>query len=276
VLKRYHANEPESKKRTMCRLAAYLGPPIALKQFLLEPSHSLYKQSWAPHELRYARLNADGFGFGWYCTDRKSAVYVNQMPIWSDVNLPGLARSLVNSLWVATVRSATSGFRSGPANTQPFQHDGVLFMHNGYVEDFERSLRGRIRQFLSTDIEAGIGGNTDSEYLFALVRQLLATDEDMSLEEAIRAALALTDEWLEERKALLNLLLTDGERLYATRHALNADCPSLYFTTDDESYDEGAQIIASERLTAGEFWQPVPEHHLLILDPEEPPELIEL
>jgi glutamine amidotransferase len=260
----------------MCRLAAYLGPPLPLRHFLLEPSHSLYAQSWASRELRYARLNADGFGIGWYCPDREPAVYVNQMPIWSDINLPGLARSLVTSLWIATVRSATAGFGSGPANTQPFQHDGVFFMHNGYVEDFDHSLRGYIRHFLSNDIEAGISGNTDSEYLFALLRQLLANDDELSVEEGIKASLAWIDERLEGRLALLNLLLTDGERLYATRHAINADCPSLYFTTDDESFAEGAQLIASERLTEGEFWQPVPEHHLLILDADEPPELIRL
>jgi glutamine amidotransferase len=260
----------------MCRLAAYLGPPIPLQRFLLDPSHSLYEQSWAPHELKYARLNADGFGIGWYPADRQPAVYVNQMPIWSDVNLPGLARSLINGLWVANVRSATSAFRTGPTNTQPFFHDGILFMHNGFVEEFDRSLRGRIRHFLSTEIEAGIGGNTDSEYIFALLRQLLASDDELSLEEAIRAGLALMDEWLDGRKALFNLLVTDGERLYATRHALKGECPSLYFTTDDECFDEGAQLIASERLTEGEFWQPVPEHHLLILDPDEPPELIRL
>lgn len=260
----------------MCRLAAYLGPRIALQQFLLEPDHSLYEQSWAPHELKYARLNADGFGIGWYPAENEPAVYINQMPIWSDCNLPGLARSLFARLWVATVRSATSGFRSGLVNTQPFHHDGVLFMHNGYVEDFDLSLRGRIRRFLSTEIEAGIGGNTDSEYLFALLRQLLANDEELTIEEAMRAELVLIDEWLDGRKAFLNLLLTDGQRLYATRHALNAACPSLYYTTDDECFDEGAQLIASEKLTEGEFWQPVPEHHLLILDPSEPPELIRL
>ncbi|MGH8502625.1 MAG: ergothioneine biosynthesis protein EgtC [Gammaproteobacteria bacterium] len=260
----------------MCRLAAYLGPPVLLQQFLLEPKHSLYEQSWAPHELNFARLNADGFGVGWYSADRKPAIYVNQMPIWSDCNLPALARSLSNPLWMAMVRSATSPYRTGLANMQPFSHDGVLFMHNGYVEDFDHSLRGRIRHFMSTTIEAGIGGNTDSEYIFALLRQLLASDDELTLENALRGGLALIDEWLHGRKALLNVLLTDGQRLYATRHALNAECPSLYFTTDDEYFDEGAQLIASERLTEGEFWQPVPEHHLLILDPEQPPELIRL
>ena len=70
-------------------------------------------------------------------------------------------------------------------------------------------------------------------------------------------------------------IVTEGERLYASRHALNHGCPSLYYTTDDELFP-GGQLLASERFTDDSFWQPVPEHHILILDAEKPPELLEL
>jgi glutamine amidotransferase len=59
------------------------------------------------------------------------------------------------------------------------------------------------------------------------------------------------------------------------RHALNHYCPSHYFTTDDELFP-GGQLIASERFTDDSFWQPVPEHRILILDADKPPELLEL
>ena len=39
----------------MCRIAAYLGEPIALSHFLLDPPHSLEVQGWAPQELKYAK-----------------------------------------------------------------------------------------------------------------------------------------------------------------------------------------------------------------------------
>ena len=39
----------------------------------------------------------------------------------------------------------------------------------------------------------------------------------------------------------------------------------LYYTTDDELFP-GGQLLASERFTDDSFWQPVPEHHILILD----------
>ena len=260
----------------MCRLAAYLGPEIPLKQFLLDPTHSLYVQSWQPQELRYAKLNADGFGIGWYDANDATATYVNPMPIWSDINLEGLARTLTNDLWVASVRSATSGFASGAANTQPFRDDDLIFTHNGFIAEFNRSMRSKALDFLEADISTEIRGNTDSEYLFALLRQLALENEDASLESLIGESLTLVADWVGNQEALLNLIVTDGDRIYAARHALNHDCPSLYYTTDDEHFPDGAQIVASERLTDAEFWQPVPENHLLILDPEQPPELLSL
>jgi glutamine amidotransferase len=72
------------------------------------------------------------------------------------------------------------------------------------------------------------------------------------------------------------VLISDGMRIYATRHAINHECPSLYYTTDDDSFPEDAQLVASERLTEGGLWQAVPEHHVLILDPQAPPELLAL
>ena len=260
----------------MCRLAAYLGPEIALKQFLLEPEHSLYRQSWEPKELVYAKLNADGFGIGWFGPDDEPAVYVNPMPIWSDVNLPTLSRTLSTDLWLASVRSATSGFASGPANTQPFRDAEFIFSHNGYIDGFNSALRTEMLAYIGTDIAASIQGNTDSEYLFALIRYLLADSPDATVESAIGEAFSLIIDWLGEGVALLNIVMTDGECIYAARHAHNHDCPSLYYTTDDEFFPDGAQLVASERLTSAEFWQPVPEHHLLILDPEQPPELLSL
>ena len=260
----------------MCRLAAYLGPEISLETFLLKPEHSLVVQSWAPRELRYAKLNADGFGIAWYAPDDRPVVYVNPMPIWSDVNLHGLARTLTNDLWVASVRSATAGFANGPANTQPFCDDEIVFTHNGFLADFNRGLRAEFLNYLDPGFSADIRGNTDSEYLFALLRQQLADDEATSMEAAIGEVFNLVTDWCGDREALLNLVVTDGERIYAARHAVNHDCPSLYYTTDDERFPEGAQLVASERLTEAEFWQPVPEHHLLILDAEQPAELLAL
>ena len=256
----------------MCRMAAYLGPAIPLRRFLTDPPHSLYQQAWAPRELRYAKLNADGFGFGWFDPNGTPAVYVNPAPIWTDVNLEHLGRSMDSPLWLGYVRSATAGIAVNQSNTQPFVDGELMFMHNGFMRDFHGELRNRFLRALDDRISGEIRGNTDSEYLFALLRHILAVDPDMPVEDALVQACHTAVDWIGDRPALLNFIVSDGTRVYAVRHAVNDDCPSLYYTTDNEAFP-GAQLVASERFDDCDFWQPVPEHQLLILDPAEPPEL---
>lgn len=259
----------------MCRMAAYLGPSIRLQQFLLQPEHSLVVQAYAPQELVYARVNADGFGVGWYNQDNQPANYRVTDPIWSDPNLDNLAKVLEADLWFANVRSATPGNPVNHSNTQPFDDGELLFMHNGFIGDFREQVRPRLFEFLDADILATIQGTCDSEYLFALLRHFLAENEDMAIEEAIAESFAVLDDWLGNSVALLNIMVSDGELLYAARHAINHDSPSLYYTTDDEQYAD-AQLVASERLTRDGLWQPVPEHEILVLSADEPPELLAL
>jgi glutamine amidotransferase len=259
----------------MCRIAAYLGESIPLEKFLLAPPHSLRVQGWAPRELRYAKLNADGYGVSWYADDGRPAVYVNPAPIWTDPNLPDLARSLVSDLWLASVRSATAGNPVSHANTQPFVDDEFLFDHNGLIEDFHTTVRSRMIADLAPDYLPAILGNTESEYLFAALRQLLNRNPDLPVETALIELMGQVEQWIDGRRALLTLVVSDGERLYAVRHACKDVCPTLYYTTDDEGFPD-AQLIASEPLTETGVWQSVPEHQILILDPEEPPELVSL
>ena len=259
----------------MCRLAAYLGPAISLHRFLLEPPHSLYRQAWEPQELKYAKLNADGFGFGWYDAEGTPASYTNALPIWSDNNLPALARTLTAPLWLAEVRSATPGNPVHQFNTAPFCDSRHLFLHNGFIRDFHHTVQPGITAMLTAGIAADIRGNTDSEYLFACLRQLLLDDDSLDLPDAIRELFSFLSGLISTQAALLNIIITDGVHLYAARHGINHESPSLYYTTDDELFP-GGQLIASERLSQDNFWQPVPEHHLLIISPDNPPELLDL
>jgi len=259
----------------MCRMAAYLGPDIRLEQFLILPPHSLVEQSYAPQELVYAKVNVDGYGYGWYDDNGLPASYVSTHPIWSDPNLESLGRTMKSNLWLANIRSATKGMTVSHANTQPFHDDELLFMHNGYIENFAEHSRREIAAHLSNDIQASVQGTTDSEYIFALFREVLASNKELSIEEALGESLDMIDDHVGEDTALLNILISDGELLYACRHAVNHASPSLYFTTDDAMFP-GGQLIASERLTLEALWQPVPEKHILIMSNDEPPELLPL
>ena len=259
----------------MCRLAAYLGPAISLQQFLIDPPHSLFRQSWEPRELKYAKLNADGYGFGWFGQDGQPAVYTQSAPIWADGNLPTLARTLYQTLWIAEVRSATVGNPVHSLNTPPFCDRQQLFIHNGFIGGFHQQIRPRMLQLLDPDIIADIRGNTDSEYLFACLRQIHRNDPGLQPASGIRKLYAQVAEMLADRPALLNLAVTDGSCIYAARHALNHESPSLYYTTGDPDFP-GGQLVASERFSDDPAWQAVPAHHVLVLRPNQPPELLAL
>ena len=248
----------------MCRHAAYLGPAIPLQQFLIDPPHSLYTQSWAAKELKYARLNADGFGFGWFNDRGEPASYNCAAPIWADNNLPCLAASMTAPLWVGEIRSATIGNPVHAYNTQPFRDGRWLFVHHGYVRNFHEQVRPPVTAQLSPAIAADIRGNTDSEYLFALLRQFLQEDGSPGIVNAMRRLFERIGELAGSEESLLNLILTDGTTVYATRHAINHESPSLYVTDSDPLFP-GAQLVASEAFSQDGGWQRVPEHHIVTL-----------
>lgn len=236
----------------MCRLAAYAGPTLILRKLLLAPPHSLYKQAYAPAEMASAVLNADGYGFGWYDTDSRPRVYTHTLPIWSDTNLDDLADSLTARLWLANVRSATPGQSVNLANTQPFRSRHLMYMHNGFLEGFNDGLRARFHQHLEPDLSASLQGTTDSEYLFALVRQHLRQTPDIS--RALGAALDELQDLLDGRQALLGIIMSDGASLYAIRHGIGCSAPSMYVSDREPDYT-GGWLIASERLSDPRHWQ---------------------
>jgi glutamine amidotransferase len=257
----------------MCRIAAYLGPEIPLKHFLLDPDHSLMVQSWAPREMKEARLNADGFGFGWFAEDNNPATYTNPMPIWTDPNLEGLGRVLTTNLWLAYVRSATRRTDVSHANTQPFSDNELIFTHNGYIDQFGETLRHHIRHALTTECEKTIHGNTDSEYLFALLRQHLA--QNNRIEVALPEMFRLLTKWAGDVRLLLNIVIAQKDAIIATRHAINGDSPSLYYSDSDPAFPDG-KLVASEPLTDRANWIEVPEHHILWLSRKKEPVLTPL
>ena len=248
---------------------------MPLERLLLHPDHNLLRQAWAPLEMREGKLNADGYGFGWFGADGRPAAYTNPMPIWTDPNLAPLARTLSAARWFANVRSATRGLDISHANTQPFHDERYLFLHNGYLRDFNGRLRHRLRCLMEADIDNGIGGTTDSEHIFALFRHHIKLRADNDICGALRDALGTLTTLLGDTRALLNIVIADAGRILAIRHAINGECPSLYFTDHEADYPE-ATLISSEKLTPHSSWSAVPEHHGLLLETGKAPSLFPL
>lgn len=249
----------------MCRLLAYLGPPLTVDRLLEEPEYSLIVQSYQPREMTAGLLNADGFGFGWYHSEREDLPYVyrNTHPIWSDTNLAHLTRYVESGCVLASVRSATPGLPVDLSNCQPFRYGQILGLHNGFIDNFRQTIYRQMRDALTDPYYSLIQGMTDSEHLFAYTLNHQA-EQGGSLAEALAKSLHTVMDWCQVAGAgaALNLIFSDGKTLVASRCGTRQPMPSLYWIQDDLRFPS-AIFIASEPIFESAGWKPFPEQSIL-------------
>lgn len=235
----------------MCRHLAYLGPRVALGSVLVDPGHSLYRQSWAPRRQRYGTVNADGFGVGWYAEgDPVPARYRRAGPVWADLSFADLTRVVRSGALLAAVRDATLAGADGEAAAAPFAAGTWLFSHNGAVAGWPGSLAAPARSLPAADV-LSMEARTDSAFVWALVLARLRAGDPQGQ--------ALADTVLEVAAAApgsrLNLLLTDGGTVTATAWG-----DSLWYLTGPGS----RTVVASEPYDDDPRWQEVPDRTLLV------------
>ncbi|MHA5049012.1 ergothioneine biosynthesis protein EgtC [Streptomyces sp. SD15] len=235
----------------MCRHLAFLGPEEPLGRLLVEPPHSLHRQSWEPRRQRHGKVNADGFGVGWYAEgDPVPARYRRPGPIWGDQSFADLARVVRSTALLGAVRNATLGGADGEAAAAPFAAGPWLFSHNGAVPDWPGSLAPLV-QTLPAEELLSLEARCDSALVWALVLHRLHTGDDQGR--------ALAETVLEVAEAApgsrLNLLLTDGETITATTWG-----DTLWYLADP---GRRRTVVASEPYDDDPHWQEVPDRTLL-------------
>ncbi|MEU7576012.1 ergothioneine biosynthesis protein EgtC [Streptomyces sp. NPDC041068] len=234
----------------MCRHLAFLGPPEPLGSLLVEPAHSLYRQSWAPRMQRHGTVNADGFGVGWYADgDPVPARYRRAAPIWGDQSFADLARVVRSGAVLGAVRDATLAGADGEAAAAPFAAGPWLFSHNGAVAGWPRSVAPLTRE-LPPDELLSMEARCDSALVWALVLTRLRRGDEEGQ--------ALADTVLEIAEAApasrLNLLLTNGETIAATAWG-----DTLWYLAEPGR----RTVVASEPYDDDPHWREVPDRTLL-------------
>jgi predicted glutamine amidotransferase len=224
----------------MCRiLGSVAREPASIRHELLDAENPMIRQS---------ETHDSGWGMAVYKRANGEAPKVVRFP--HAANADGdfaKATDQRGRIFNIHVRRATMGGLT-LENTHPFTLGVYSFSHNGTVLQFPR--------LLTPDI-AKPKGETDSEVLF----NLLMHDLDPA---DIRAGLRRMVLTVIDRSAFtgLNVLFSDGERLYAYKLGLH----ELHWLRRP-----GQLLVASERIT-NEAWHDVRDDVLLTLDPDYPDE----
>jgi ergothioneine biosynthesis protein EgtC len=255
----------------MCRLLAYLGKPQSIDRSIVKPEHSLIVQSYQPKEMTAGVINADGFGIGWYHPDRDTDpfIYKQTVPMWSDTNLADLCRSIETGCMLSYIRSATPGQAISMSNCQPFRDRQLLFIHNGFIDNFRSNLYRKIRDKLPDRIYQSIEGTTDSEHIFALLIWELERNPELSIELALQRTLHLLRDLAisDNTTVSANIIISNGKRLIASRFAHGASVPSFYWIKNSIDYPN-AVILASEPIFDDDNWQTCPLQSIITVEPD--------
>ncbi|MEX0657828.1 MAG: hypothetical protein WD080_01720 [Egibacteraceae bacterium] len=245
----------------MCRLAAYVGPPVPLSTLLYDAPRSLQVQAYDPREQLSGAVNVDGTGIAWWpAGDAEPLRYVTERPPWSDVNLPTLAARLRSGAQLAAVRGATPGLGHGAGLTAPFVHEHVAGAHNGFIAEYRTRVARRLLQRLPDHLHARVEAASDSHALFLLAMAHLEADPHAALAGAAAAAVTEAAAVCADlgTPATLTLLLADGTTVVGTRTASGTAANTLY-TLEDGARWPGATLLASEPLDDDLGWRPVPD-----------------
>jgi gamma-glutamyl hercynylcysteine S-oxide hydrolase len=239
----------------VCRHLAYVGEPRPLAQLLLDPPWSLCRQSYEPRRLDVGLINADGWGVGWYdpTVGPEPARYRTLTPMWADERFAGIAYHIRAGHVLAAVRNATPGLPVDESGAAPFRAGRWLFSHNGAVTGWSEGVGRALRRCVSDRREELVTGRSDSEVLFALVLDRL--DAGAELADAVAEVVHdVAGRAGDDPPSRLNLLISDGETVAATRHGC-----SLFIHEGD------GVPVASEPSDDGPGWYEVPERSLVAL-----------
>lgn len=268
----------------MCRLYGFRGTaPTKLDCSLVRAQNALMAQS---RKDGRGVSNADGWGIGFY-DDIRPVIDKCETAAFEDRRFGEAAGRVRSPTVLAHVRQATVGGASR-ANTHPFQYGVWTFAHNGTLSGFDRLAPG-----LETEVGAELlgarRGSTDSEMIFlwlisrmtraGLAVDATGTDRDFLvalLGDSVRLLATRSEEANADAPAKLNLLLTDGITLVASRWGNTLfrlsregvrDCEICGLPHVETHQADGyrAAIVASEPIT-GESWEEVPERSVVAVD----------
>ncbi len=236
----------------MCRhLAARGGPAFggwSTGDLLFDAPHSLSHQSQFPAHQTTGKDNPDGWGVAWYpAADEPPRHHRTVTSIWADRGFVPTARAIECATVLAAARMASPGLAIDASGNAPFVRGQWAFSLNGAVDGFGSDPGDALRAAIIPDRRTHLESDTDSEVLFALTLDRIHAGEPPT--DALAAVMQHVTGITTGR---INLLMTDGDTVWATRWV-------------NSLFTRGA-VIASEPVDTANDWTRVPDRSLVVID----------
>lgn len=171
---------------------------------------------------------------------------------------------------IAHVRKCTIS-HCGVPDPHPFQRDGILFAHNGRMSDslMVELLTASDPDYLEEHPPEYVDDYIDSELYFLYLRKYADDHPELSLPEALQAAVADLAPLTATR---LNFVLSTGDTLLALRHAQNdLNDPVVYYPAGGSP--SPYWVVASQSLGSDPLrWMAIPPRTLALFVPNEMPQ----
>jgi predicted glutamine amidotransferase len=217
-------------------------------------------------------LHGDGWGMAWYAGSRpaswKSPARAGREPEYDK-----LAWQPLGDLGLLHLRWATPGLPVIDVNTHPFQYGDYAFAHNGAIHP-----QDRLPSMLPPELEASLGGTTDSERYFLLIMSRLVERDGDMVSAIADAASDIGERFLPNS---LNAILMSPDKLYAVSWFYPERIPAAKLRelgvcrTDeiDAYFDLAYQATGDSVVVASSGWpQPgwtaLENRHVLVVDRE--------
>src|SRR3954463_11049192 len=156
----------------MCRIAAYVGPPVRLSALLNETPHGLTDQSRNARQMADSSVAGDGWGVGWFCPEAgpTPGLLKSILPLWSDENARTATHAFLSGSIVGHIRYASPNIETCFTNTPLYVLDDHLWTINGMLEPWPGPLSKALRDRLHENHEADLRGAPDGEMMGGLWR----------------------------------------------------------------------------------------------------------
>ncbi len=231
----------------------------------------------------------DGWGVAYYVD---GAPHVTRSPQFAlnDQLFHRLSGVVSSETVLAHVRKATQGDNT-VLNCHPFQYGRWVFAHNGDIPNFSET-RQRLLSEIAPRLRRFVLGDTDSEVVFyilltqlsgygPLARRHSAEDVACAVKSTITRVREICDSTENATRALLTMMVTDGETLvaahggkelfwssYKTRCADRDACPNLSPECEAPSASGFVNhlILSSEPLQGENIWISLDEGDVIGVD----------